>query len=108
MIKRRVSKAISITENTATRVQEVADADFAGNFSLALETLAKDALDGRQRYTEEHNLNRYIALKTFFYLRENFRAREAGLLEKLDGQFLQQCEEMKRALLEEGVDYGPF
>lgn len=66
------------------------------------------SLEYRQRYTEEHNLNRYIALKTFFYLRENFRAREAGLLEKLDGQFLQQCEEMKRALLEEGVDYGPF
>ncbi len=108
MSKQRVKKAVTLSEVTIGKVQELADENFSGNFSQAVETLLSDALSGSKKAVEESNLNRYVILKMFFYLRENFRARDDALLEKMDSKFLEVCDEMKAMLIEEGVDYGPF
>lgn len=108
MIKTRVKKALTLSKETIEKVQKIADDDYSGNFSQAVESLVNDALSGAKKANEECNLNRYVILKMFFYLRENFRAREDDLLERMDSRFLEICDEMKAMLIEEGVDYGPF
>lgn len=108
MSNQRVKKALTLSEEILDKVQKVADESFSGNFSQAVESLLSDALSGSKKANEESNLNRYVILKMFFYLRENFRARDDDLLEKMDSRFLEICDDMKAMLIEEGVDYGPF
>jgi hypothetical protein len=108
MSNSRVKKALTLSKDTIDKVQKIADESFSGNFSQAVESLLIDALNGSRKANQESNLNRYVILKMFFYLRENFRARDDDLLERMDNRFVEICDEMKTMLIEEGMDYGPF
>lgn len=108
MAENRVRKTITIFKRIEADVQKVADEKYGGNFSLASEQLLIASLDTERKLKEEENINRYILMKMFYYLRENFRAREDDLLEKMDLKFLSICAKMRKELIEEGVDYGSF
>ena len=108
MPEKRVRKSITIFKNVEDNVQKIADNNFGGNFSLAVENLLSSALDNDRKLTEEKNINRYILMKIFYYLRENFRARDDDILDDMDKNFLKICEKMREELIEEGVDYGSF
>ncbi len=107
-MEKRVKKTITINENLSENIQKIATEKFGGNYSLAIESLSNIGLKKDKELQKERNLNRYVALKTLFYLRENIKANEDKLIEKLDAIFIKKHEEMKNILLEEGADYGHF
>ncbi len=108
MPEKRVRKSITIFKNVEDSVQKIANNQFGGNFSLAVENLLGSALDNDRKLTEEKNINRYLLMKVFYYLRENFRTRNDNLLEEMDRNFLQIYEKIREEIIEDGVDYGSF
>lgn len=101
----KTKTTINIDRDLLSRVDELASQSPSTTRQHQIETLVKEALDQREKLTEQERMMRFTLFKTLYYMRQMVRARDEELLKKMDAEFLDELPEMEHLIREHGIDY---